>query len=58
MKKYILHWRDGKTETVEGDNPADAMTRAGYGNGALRALDYYEEDKTAPTGDRVGINEK
>lgn len=28
---------------VEGTDVADAMRRAGYGGGALRALDYYRE---------------
>lgn len=43
MKRYRLHWLDGKTEVVEGRDPADAMNRRGYGAGAVRALDYYEE---------------
>jgi len=45
MKKYILHWLTGKTETVEGTSIADAFNRAGYGAGALPALDWYEEVK-------------
>lgn len=51
MKKFKLHWLDGKTEIVEGYNIADACRRAGIGNGALRALDYYEpvkEESSAP----------
>jgi len=43
MTKYRLHWLSGKPEDVEGDSPANAMNRAGYGAGALPALDYYEE---------------
>lgn len=39
--KFTLYWRDGKREIVEGDDAADAMTNAGYGAGALRALDFY-----------------
>ena len=42
MKKYILHWLDGTNETVEGDSIEDAFRRAGYGAGAIPALDYYE----------------
>lgn len=38
---YILHWLGGKTEEVKGETIADAFTKAGYGAGALRALDYY-----------------
>ena len=45
MKTYILHWLDGTTEEIEGNSISDAFTRAGYGAGALRALDYYEEIK-------------
>lgn len=43
MKKFTLFWLDGKSEIVEGNNVADAMTKAGYGNGALRALDFQGE---------------
>ena len=42
MTKFKLHWPDGKVEVVEGHDIADAFTRAGYGAGAIRALDYYE----------------
>ena len=45
MKTFILHWLDGKEEEIEGYSIADAFTRAGYGSGALRALDWYEEKK-------------
>ena len=45
MKQFKLHWLDGKIEIVHGTNIADAMTKAGYDNGAVRALDYYEEVK-------------
>jgi hypothetical protein len=44
-KIYILHWKDGKNQKVSGENIADAMTHAGYGAGAIPALDYYEEMK-------------
>lgn len=43
MEEFILHWKDGQDEKVTGENIADAMTRAGYGAGALPALDYWEE---------------
>lgn len=42
MHKFILYWLDGNTEIVEGTDIADAFTRAGYGHGAIRALDYYQ----------------
>lgn len=42
LKSFILHWYDGKTEMVKGYDIADAFRRAGYGSGAVTALDYYE----------------
>lgn len=42
MKKFRLYWRDGKTEVIEGLHIADAVTKAGYGAGAMRALDFYD----------------
>ena len=44
-KDFTLFWRDGKREIVRGTSIAEAMTRAGYGGGALRALDFYSGDK-------------
>lgn len=41
MKLYTLYWLDGKRETVSGLNPAQAMTLAGYGGGAVATLDFY-----------------
>lgn len=43
MKNFILYWLTGKTTTVTGNTIQEAMTNAGYGNGALRALDFYDE---------------
>lgn len=45
MKTYRLFWLDGTTQDIQGESIADAFMRAGYGNGALRALDYYKEIK-------------
>jgi hypothetical protein len=39
--KFTFYWRDGKREVLDGKDPADAMNKRGYGNGALRALDFY-----------------
>jgi hypothetical protein len=38
---YTLYWLDGKRELVKGSDIADAVTHAGYGEGALRALDFF-----------------
>ena len=43
MKRFRLHWLTGKPEDVEGTDIADAVRCAGYGGGALGALDYWEE---------------
>ena len=40
--KYTFFWKDGKKETLVGANPAAAMNQAGYGHGALAAMDFYE----------------
>lgn len=42
MSKFILFWLDGKKEVIKGKDIADAFSRAGYGGGALRALDFYD----------------
>lgn len=42
-KTYTLFWLTGKSELVKGSDPSIAMTMAGYGAGALRALDFYAE---------------
>lgn len=52
MKTFILHWLTGKTEEVSGKSIVTAMTHAGYGGGAIRALDYYEEVKDKTTRNR------
>jgi hypothetical protein len=41
MKTFTLFWLTGQTEVVKGNDIADAMTKAGYGGGAIRALDFY-----------------
>lgn len=43
MIEYNLHWNNGDIVTVKGDDIADAMNKAGYGAGVLKALDYYVE---------------
>ncbi len=44
MKKFKLHWLcEPKEQIVEGYDIADAFRRAGYGGGAINALDWYEE---------------
>ena len=45
MKTFILHWLDGSTEEVIGTDIANAFARAGYGGGAINALDHWEEKR-------------
>jgi hypothetical protein len=42
MQPYTFYWLSGKKETLIGESPANALNKAGYGSGALRALDFYE----------------
>ncbi|WP_372011352.1 hypothetical protein NBRC13296_12345 [Paenibacillus chitinolyticus] len=48
MKIYKLVWRFGKEEYVIGTDIANACNEAGIGNGALIALDYWEEVNELP----------
>jgi len=41
MAKYTFFWRDGKRQVLEGKSAVAALNSAGYGNGALRALDVF-----------------
>ncbi len=41
-KTYRFHWRSGEPDDGSGSNPADALTRLGFGAGAIAALDYWE----------------
>ena len=45
MKTFKLHWLSGEVEVVKGYSISDAFTKAGYGAGAIRALDWWEEVK-------------
>lgn len=41
-KTFTLWWLDGTRNVVQGLTIADAFTKAGYGGGALAALDWYD----------------
>ena len=43
MNKYRFHWQDGTVDEGAGHTCADALTRLGYGAGAVAALDYWEK---------------
>lgn len=38
---YTFFWRDGKRDVFPGNSASDALNDAGYGQGALRALDFW-----------------
>ena len=40
---YTFYWLTGRREVLQGSDPANALNRAGYGGGAVRALDFYAE---------------
>lgn len=40
---YLLVWQDGSKEVIEGATIQDAFNRSAYGNGAMKALDYYRK---------------
>lgn len=42
MKTYTLFWLDGKSEIVKGESISTAFSGAGYGAGAIRALDFFK----------------
>lgn len=42
-RTFTLFWLDGKRELVHGRSIEEAMTHAGYGAGAVRALDFYAD---------------
>lgn len=44
-RTFHLFWlgSNKEPETVKGYDIADAFSKAGYGGGAIRALDYYKD---------------
>lgn len=42
-RKFRFHWKDGRKTDASGKNVAEAFLALGYGGGAFRALDYYED---------------
>ena len=43
---YTLYWRNGDRNVVSGKTIVEAFTAAGYGAGAIHALDWYDEGVT------------
>ena len=43
MDEYTFYWLDGTKAVYTGEGPACALNHAGYGNGAIKALDFFAE---------------
>lgn len=43
-EKFVLYWKLGDKEIVEGETIVDAFNNAGYGGGAISALDFFSRD--------------
>lgn len=43
MKTFTIYWLDGKKEFLQGNSISNAFNSAGYGAGALQAVDFYTE---------------
>jgi hypothetical protein len=43
MQEYTFFWLDGTSELLKGASMADAANRAGYGAGAVKAIDFIAE---------------
>lgn len=47
---FYVYWLHGTTSKLKGETITDAFRRAGLGAGAVRAVDFYHEDKgSGPT---------
>jgi len=42
VHRWLIRWKDGATETVTGSTFPAAFSDAGYGAGAIAAVDEYE----------------
>jgi hypothetical protein len=40
---YIVYWLTGESTKITGKTPVGAFRKAGIGNGAVSAIDFYEE---------------
>lgn len=43
MKTFTIYWLGGKKDNLDGDTLIDALNSAGYGGGAVSAIDFYTE---------------
>lgn len=43
LRSFTFFWLTGQREVFKGTTPADALNKAGYGHGALGALDFFAD---------------
>lgn len=43
IKKFTFYWLNGKKEVLKGESQIDALNKVGYGQGAIKALDFCSE---------------
>jgi hypothetical protein len=43
QKSWAFYWLTGQREVLPGATAADALNRAGYSAGAIRALDFFAD---------------
>lgn len=43
---FTIYWRDGKRTVIYGPTIEEAFTNAGYGGGAVAAIDWYDNGDT------------
>lgn len=43
MHTYIFHWSNGAVSTLDGNNAADALNRAGYSQAVVTSLSFIEQ---------------
>lgn len=48
LRIFQLHWLNGEINRIKGETIQEACITAGYGSGAVRALDYYKEIDELP----------
>lgn len=41
-KEFTFFWRDGERDVFPGESPDKALNNAGYGGGAVGALDFWD----------------
>lgn len=46
-KKFTIYWKHGTKSFVEGPTIEQAFTNAGYGAGAVTAIDWYDHGETS-----------